>query len=226
MRGMNRPIQTVITGPQQPPVSVEYARRHIKALMHSDDVMIAMWIDAARSFFEEITGRQIITATREIWLDAFPTGTCKIELPKPPLQDVVSVLYVAGDGTVTSFDDASSPATVLWQAKAPQGEYAGPGWIEPVYGSQWPTARAEGGAVRIQYTCGYGDDETDVPPLVTGALCYLIANYDLFRTPSTEAKLNDVPYGIRAILDGFRYSSLPTTAYAKTWWPQDGVAWV
>lgn len=204
-------VHSLITSPAQPAMTVDHARRHIKALTISDDVLIRGWIEAARHYFEEQTGRQIITATHEVWLDAFPCGG-RIELPHPPLQSVVSVLYVDSTGALASFSDGGSPDVPSYAVKAPQGPYAQRGWIEPLYGTAWPTARCESGAVRIQYTSGYGDTPEDVPELVTAILCFLVAHFDRFRGAVEDQTrgLIPVPYGVQMMLDGFKYSALST----------------
>lgn len=228
---MSRVIQLVdslITEPVNPPMTVAYAKLHIKALTSAEDTLIAMWILAAAQYFEEQTGRQAITAVREAWMDEFPLdlnfgypygpyGLSKhrrIEIPRPPLQDVISVKYINGDGNLVSYSDGGSPDAPFYAVKAPQGPYATRGWIEPISGNLWPIARPEGGAVRIQYRCGYGDDEEDMPPLLTGILCYLVAHFDQFRSAVHEARRGQVlelPYGVQMMLDGFKYSALPGT---------------
>jgi hypothetical protein len=93
-------VSTVAAG--SPPVSaltLDYAKQHIRALGSVDDVLTTVYINAAASYFEEQTGRQLLTATREAWLDAFPfvgaSGMrARIELPRPPLQKVLDVRYV------------------------------------------------------------------------------------------------------------------------------------
>jgi len=195
-------------------MTVDYAKRHIKAISNSEDLLVATWIEAARSYFEEQTGRQIITATWEAWLDGCPDCRGRIELPKPPLQEVLSLQYVDASGNLVSFDDGGSPVTLSYQVKAPAGEYAGRGWIEPVYNLQWPTSRAESGAVRIQYRAGYGDSENEVPACITGILAFLIGQQDQFRSAVHEEErgaISEVPFGVRMMLDGFKYSALPTT---------------
>lgn len=207
-------VDSLITPPAVPPMTVAYARKHIKAISNAEDLLVAGWIQAAGSYFEEQTGRQIITATREVWLDGFPSCG-RIELPHPPLQSVVSVRYVNSSGDLASFDDGASPAVPSYSVKAPQGPYAVRGWLEPNYGGTWPTPRAESGAVRIQYTCGYGDAVEDVPELITAILCYLVGHFDQFRSAVHEARrgsLEELPFGVRMMLDGFKYSALPTMA--------------
>lgn len=208
-------ISTVATGsPLIAPLTLAYVKQHIRALGTADDTLTAVRILAAGSFFEEQTGRQLLTATREAWLDAFPFvgasgGNARIELPKPPLQSVVSVKYIDSGGILQSFQ-GGSPLADLFAISKPAGPYAARGWVEPLYGGVWPTARAQTGAVRIQYTCGYGDTAAAIPDLVKSALCYLVAVFDQFPVPVQSGGAAEIPYGIRALLDPFKYSALPT----------------
>jgi hypothetical protein len=136
----------------------------------------------------------------------------RIELPHPPLQSVVSVSYLDGDGVLQSFDDGGSPATPLYAVSAPVGPYAARGWVEPLSGS-WPIAAERTGAVRIRYTCGYGDTPEDIPELARGVLCFLCGHFDTFRSAVHEGRHSqviEVPYGVKMMLDGFKYSALPT----------------
>lgn len=214
-----------------PPVSaltLAYAKQHIRALNAADDALTAVRIDAAAQYFESQTGRQLLTATREVWLDAFPFlgasgGDARIELPHPPLLSVVSVKSVDGNGVLQSFT-GGSPVTNLFSVSAPVGPYAPRGWVEPKYGTAWPIARAETGAVRIRYTCGYGNTPDDIPALARGVLCFLVAHFDTFPSAVHEARNGQVlelPYGVRQMLDGFTYSALPTQVLR----PSQGWPW-
>lgn len=212
-------VDTLIEEPASPPLTVAYARKHIKALGNDEDELIASWILAATQYVEGQTGRQIITATRELWLDRFPgpyvtavpcTGW-RIELPRPPLQSVVSVQYVNSDGTLQAFTDGASPETISYQVKAPAGTYARRGWIEPLASVAWPIAREESGAVRIRYVAGYGDYPDQVPELLRGVLCFLVAHFDQVRAAVHEVRrgqMMELPYGVQAMLNDFKYSAM------------------
>jgi uncharacterized phiE125 gp8 family phage protein len=208
-------ISTVAGG--SPPVqalTLAYAKQHIRALGSVDDALTTVRIDAAAQYFESQTGRQLLTAVRELWLDAFPFlgasgGNARIELPHPPLQGVVSVAYVDGTGVVQTL--GGSP-TVL-KVSAPVGPYAARGSVEPLAGGVWPIARAETGAVRIRYTCGYGNASAAIPALARGVLCYLVAHFDTFPTAVHEARRGQVlelPYGVQEMMNGFKLSALST----------------
>jgi uncharacterized phiE125 gp8 family phage protein len=234
-----RILDSLIVPPAMPPVTVDFAKQHIRALGSADDLLVEGWIWAAAGYLEEQTGRQFAgTCTREAWLDAFPSVVGapprygRIELPRPPLQAVVSVTYIAGDGTETVFEDTStSPATQAYHVTAPAGDYARPGTIEPASGYSWPQARCESGAVRIRYTCGYGPTADDTPPLVRNMICSLVAYFDQFRVAVHEARRGQVlelPYGIAYMMQGFKYASMATTVlrdpshaygYGSEYWP-------
>lgn len=222
-----RLTDSLITAPQQPAVTVDYAKRHIRALAgSSEDILIALWIEAATSYFERQTGRQLITATRESWADAFPFSYdtwCRpqaIEIPNPPLQGINSLMYVNGDGALVNFSDGASPETVSYDFNTPAGPYAAPGKVWPTTGA-WPIAANQPGAVRLQYVCGYGDTPDDVPSLATQIICYLVGHFDTFRSAVHEARRGQVlelPYGVQMMMDEFKYSSLTTTVLRTDGW--------
>ena len=201
-------------------LTLAYAKQHIRSLGTADDTLIQVYINAATNYFEEQTGRQLLTATREAWLNAFPFigasgGYARIELPKPPLLSVVTEKYIDSSGVLQSFR-GGSPIADLFTYKAPSGPYAKRGFVEPIYGGVWPTARAETGAVRIQYTCGYGTSMTSIPPLIRGVLCFLVGHFDTFRSAGVEAAVSELPFGVTQMLEGFKYSALPTQVLRST----------
>lgn len=224
-------ISTVASAsPAVSALTLSYAKEHIRALGTTDDTLIQVYINQAASYFEEQTGRQLLTATREAWLDAFPfiglSGIdARIELPHPPLQSVVSVKYIDTSGVLQTFR-GGSPVADLFRYITPAGDYCSRGWVEPLYGGYWPTARAETKAVRIQYTCGYGSTAADMPALVRGVLCYLVAHFDTYRSHTQDQAVSEIPYGVRMMLDGFKYSALPSqvlSMYAP--WPFARPGW-
>lgn len=197
------------------PIEPYYAKQHLRSISDADDDLVDTWIMAATHYFEEQTGRPIMKATWEYWLDAFPIET-KIELPHPPLVSVTSVSYIDSNGVLVTFDDGASPATNLWQVAAPAGVYARRGWIEPVYGSVWPLARTEAGAVRIRYIAGYADNSDEVPALIKQALLLLVAQFDQFRSHTFEGRVAELPFGVDEMIRAFKYSAYPSQVL-HTW---------
>jgi uncharacterized phiE125 gp8 family phage protein len=211
--------ESLITPATELPITLSFVKEHIKSVSDEDDYLLTAWINAAVEQFQAATGRQLIEATWEYWLDFFP-DTCKIELPHPPLLDVISVEYADGSGDYVSFSDGGSPDVPYWQFSAPSGPYARRGYIEPISGMVWPVAACQAGAVKITYTAGYGGDPDDVPDLVRSILCLMIANLDQFRSEThlseRGAKLERLPFGMQQLLDEFKYSAMPSTLLMGT----------
>ena len=81
--------------------------------------------------------------------------------------------------------------------------------------------------MRIRYTCGYGETPDEIPALVRGILCYLVAHFDTFPSATQEGTVNALPLGLQAMMDGFKYSALPSQVLRQygygagaTWWPR------
>ena len=143
-------------------------------------------------------------------------------MPRPPLQSIVSITYIDSSGVLQTF--GGSPA--VYQASIPVGDYARRGWVEPVSGQAWPIARAETGAVRIRYTCGYGSTAAAMPSLVKGILCFLIGHFDTYpiavQTTDRGQTIVELPLGVTAMMNAFKYSALPSQVLrtdAVTIWP-------
>jgi uncharacterized phiE125 gp8 family phage protein len=171
-----------------------------------------MWISAAREFWEEQTGRQLLTATWEYWLDAFPAHG-SIELPHPPLQAVLSVKYDDSDGTEQVWDAAN------YRVIAPAGDRAPRGRLVLAAGGSWPTTLLQPAAVRIQYLAGYGDAPADVPELDQHVLMTLVGHFHKYGEAVQDAKnaLSDLPMGAKMIIQGRRLASLPTLQPRYSW---------
>lgn len=239
--------ESVIEAPQSPALSVQYAFDHIRGLSQDENHLIEAWIEAATQLVEARTDRDLIQRTREVWLDCFPnetndvqayvgmsgwyggggtygTGTrVRIELPRPPLVDVLSIAYIDADGVLQTLTDGGSPEVRPFKVVAPQGPYAVRGWVEPTAGTTWPIARTnEGAAVRIQYRSGYGTNESDIPAALRSVLAFLVGHWDRERTPVSDSKkqIIELPYTVEALLKEFKETAgpaVPARATAGSW---------
>lgn len=181
-----------ITAPDAEPVTA--AEILTKIGVQAGDIEPAdldMLIASARTWAEDYTGRAFITQTWETRLDDFPA---KIEL-KAPAASVVSVKYIAPDGTETT---VASTEYVL-------DDYSQPGFIHPAYDKSWPVARCEKNAVRVQFTCGYGAAGAAVPEPIRQAIV-LIVGQNLRGQSGMEANLypSMIPNAARQLLDPYR----------------------
>ena len=160
-------IQT--SAPNDEPVTLAEAKNHLRvdADLTADDTLVQLLISAARRYAETYTGRSFITTGWRRVLDAFPgpslfgvpPGT-PYSLPVHAIQlDKGTVLAV---GSITYQDMSGAWATL------PPADYVAdlsgcPARITPVFGKIWPVTLPQIGAVRVDYTAGYGSDAADVP---------------------------------------------------------------
>lgn len=134
--------------PAEQPVSYDEAKLHCRI----DDDVEKTWVEnAIKSCTEKAStllgGKQIVTATRILYLSAFPCARRDIAIPYPPLTSVSSITYVDTAGATQTWssaqyqvDTVSEPARVI---------------LHPDY--SWPSTQAGIlNAVTITYVCGYG----------------------------------------------------------------------
>jgi uncharacterized phiE125 gp8 family phage protein len=217
MRRVAVPTSTsLIQGPAREPLSQDEAKLQLRLSTGSNSLnrLIDLWIPAARQHFEEQTGRQCITATWEYWLAGFPIGNI-IELPRPPLQDVLSVVYDDGAGDEQTLDADT------YTVEKPAGAYANPGRIVLAGSAMWPSTVADDRfSVRVRFTAGYGDNPEAVPPLVRASLLFLVGHFhknaEEVVTPQGNSPVT-LPIGATKMIEAFKYSALlihPLERYA------------
>jgi uncharacterized phiE125 gp8 family phage protein len=181
---------TMVTGPQEEPVTVDEAKAHIIVDHDVDDVLIAGWIHSARERVEELAGRALLTQTWEYALDAFPCATERnpfavIRIPRPPLQAVEEIRYIAPDGTSTVL--AASEYTVDLRSE--------PARVVPAYGKSWPSTRDAPNAVIVKFRAGWTSVAT-IPGQLLDALKLLTADRYAHRE---ETVLDATPAALQAV---------------------------
>jgi len=208
------------------PVQLEDVKEVQPAVQHdADDRQLTRLIKAATRHVENVTWRQLVTATYVLTLRGFPWGLGqfagpgdhylgfgdtgsfrqighegKIHLPRPPLVAVLSMTYVDWNGNVQTVD----PSTYTVD---PHRE---PATIEPVWGSFWPPTRNVPGAVTVTYTAGYSDEDENVPEELRDVIirvvraCYDTGNSFGQVAPMFNAFLEDYKFRDARILESVR----------------------
>lgn len=124
-------------------MSLAEARAWIGGIAGNDrDTEINGAIVAARQWFENDTRTQVMTATWELRLDAFPRV---ILVPKGPVQSITSITY-------TDTADASQTVTL---ADTDQDLDSEPARVQPVDGETWPATKPGLNKVQVKYVSGY-----------------------------------------------------------------------
>lgn len=85
------------TAPTVEPISLDEAKLHLKVDSADDNALITALIVTVRQLAEFETKRALITQTWQMYLDTAPA---EFEIPKPPLQSVVSIKAISSTETV------------------------------------------------------------------------------------------------------------------------------
>lgn len=139
---------TQTSPPASTPVTLAEAKTHLRVDTSDDDALITAQIEAATRWVEEYTGRQLVDATWKLTLDTWPVGD-EIQLARPPVGSVTSIVYTKSDGTT---DTMPSADYFLDNAD----DY-GPHRVVLSDGKSWPSEQLRpAAAVAVTYTAGYG----------------------------------------------------------------------
>ncbi len=181
------------------PVDLALVKQVLRFTSTTEDTILQGWISAARQYFEGQTDRQILAATWEYTLDAFPADGV-IELPRPPLLEVLSVV---SDGTTMGVGDYAVHAAGVGSPSVVTDPFVGRGRVALASGVSWPSVTAPTGAVAITFTAGYGWTWGDIPELVKATL------YDLVRHFHSRPD-GDLAMTTQILLRMFRQSAIDT----------------
>lgn len=151
---------------------------------------------SARERVERVGQRQLVCATWVLRLDSFRAPTPwgywdTILLPRPPLVSVTSVVYVANDGTSTTY---AATAYLV-------DTYTEPGRLMPAYNTVWETTRDVPNAVTVTYVAGYSCPFTaNASTNVLTGSGRTFTNGDRVRVSNTGGSL---PAGLSTLTDYF-----------------------
>lgn len=193
-------------------LSIETIRRHCEVVTiatdsdgvesNPDDALLLAFLDAATDHAEKFTGRSLLLRTYEFALDDFPrtlcapTGTLQpgIEIPYPPLIDVVSFTYTDdSDGELEQDTDYLID------------DYGDKAVLRPA--SAWPSIiTPAANRVKCRYRAGYQSEEdpdSDADPLPGAILAaVLIVTDDLYKNRGTLSP--EAQTGAEALLRPWR----------------------
>lgn len=194
------------TPPTIEPVTLAEAKQHLRVDSNDDDAYIAGLIRAAREWVEEYLDRTLVLTQWAVRFDRFPTdSTQDIELPRPPIATAgtataVSLTYTLENGTTAAYSSA------LFRVD----RHSTPGAVKTLYGQTWPPHLWDDNSLTVTYWAGYGANANDVPAAIRHAMLMLVAHwYDGARQAavSTGAVPQDVPYGVKSLLDSQRWGA-------------------
>lgn len=183
------------TPPAIEPVTLTEAKAHLRVDHTDDDPYIATLITAAREWVESYLDRTLIHTQ---WVMRMEELDDEIDLPRPPMvttgtATTVTVTYTMATGETANLSSQSFRVD----------RYSTPGEIYPLYGQTWPPHLEDENAVTITWWAGYGASGASVPAAIRHAMLMLCAHWYETRgaTVATGAVPQDVPFGVRSLLD-------------------------
>jgi uncharacterized phiE125 gp8 family phage protein len=126
------------------PVTLAEAKNHLRVDIADDDDLINRLVKTARLWCEEHADITLVGGAFFGFADELPLGSDYLQIPGPPLTGVTGVVYVNQSGGSTTI----GPSGLLVDT------VSRPGRVFPSFGTQWPTARQQPNAVRVEYTAG------------------------------------------------------------------------
>lgn len=193
------------TPPALEPVTLTEAKAHLRVDSTDDDVYIATLITAAREWVEQYLDRTLVHTQWVMRLDRFPPDSLQdIELPRPPVvasgtATAVTLTYTAENGNTAAYSTSSFRVD----------RAATPGAVKALYGQTWPPHLEDDNSVSITWWAGYGASGSSVPAAVRHAILMLCSHWYETRgaTVSTGAVPQDVPFGVRSLLDSMKWGT-------------------
>lgn len=185
-----------VTPPTAEPITRAELKKHCEILSTdtAHDSYLDALIFAARQSVETYTGRQLVTATFDFFLDRLPVGVSPLHIPRPPLQSVSSVKYLDGDGVEQTWSSANYRVSTSHS----------PGRVTPEYGQVWPANRLVSDAVTVRFVAGYGTP-ADVPDGLKQALKLLAGHWFAHRESQiVGTSASAVGETSRHLMDQFR----------------------
>ena len=157
-------IERLITPPAGLAVALVAARRAARTNGTALDAELTGKIQGITDDVEHETGRALVRQTWALTLDRFDGA---IKLPHPPL---ISVEHV-------KFYDAAGQLQTLHPDDYQVDGVSEPGFIVPAPGKAWPATAARINAVEVQYVCGYGPDDANIPPGIKEYILGMVENH-------------------------------------------------
>ena len=225
-----KPKFNLVTGPATEPVTVAEFHEHAHTEGLGQDDKITALLKTARLNAEDFCGRAFITQTWKGTIDAEYSGITGhpyvdemlyghsqsasaciprvIELARPPLISVSSIVYYLDDGTdsATTFSASSHYVSTTGLM----------GRVMLRTGQQWPAGLRPIDSIVITYTAGYGN-ASDVPQDVKEAIIEWAAHMYENREGAPAANAGGavvlnrgafIPSGVQAKLSAYRLPKL------------------
>lgn len=186
----------IVVAPEYEPLHEGEVSEHLRG--GGEVNVYRVYIPAARRRIEQATNRQLVTATIELSLDCFPSGTSPILVPKAPLRSINSITYIDSAGDSQTLDPSMYTVDTSDE----------PGRVFPAFGTVWPATQSRnlGVMVTVNFDAGYGGESRDVPAELREAMLLMIGHYYYHREEVVMgAKPSVLPRAVDDLLQAYCY---------------------
>lgn len=165
-----------------------------------EDDLLDVYIQAAREYVEDRTGRSLITQTRLVKLDYFPPAPFPSGYYEYTWYQGITLTHgrVQEDSIVIKYYDTDDVEQTVDAA-----DY----WVDThsdiarvVVKNAWPSTSCRPNAVSIEYVAGYGDDPADVPAALRRACLLMVGHFYENRQEVTPFNAKQIPAGVDSLL--------------------------
>jgi uncharacterized phiE125 gp8 family phage protein len=176
-------------------LSTADAKAHLKIEHSDEDDLVAAYVAAATGYLDGPDGVLGLALIEQTWSQSFDCFPCRrwFHLAFGPLLQVEAISYFDPDGQEQEFtgfravSDATGPMVMLNE------------------GESWPATAVRSDAVTVEWTCGFGPDDIDLPQPIVHAARLLIGDWHLNRENTNVGNItSELPFAVKALLAPFR----------------------
>ncbi|SHF50253.1 head-tail connector protein [Caloramator proteoclasticus] len=180
----------VIEGPKADVLTLEEVKSHLRVDGDDEDSIISSYIKAAREYAEIFTGRSFVEKTYEYVVNP-KEKYAYIELPMPPLIEVLEVLCVDKNNQELKLTEGYDYYVLKGYDES---------LIYPSLERGWPKESLERiGSIKIKYRTGY----SEAPMPVKQAILILTSHFYESRENLTTKDYKEIPFGVSTLLRPF-----------------------
>jgi len=172
------------------PELLDLAMSHLRITSDAEGSLLSQYLAAARTLFERMTGRVLLTQTYELSLSDWPTSGY-IQLGRNPIASIQSVEYVDRDDATQT---VSAADYVLFQPEDASGLVS----FRDSFTEPETSDRID--AITVSFTAG-NTSMASVPFDQRQAILFLAAHLYELRTPINVGNIvNEIPMSLNAIV--------------------------
>jgi uncharacterized phiE125 gp8 family phage protein len=175
-------------------VSLAEIKQHCRVDHSDEDALLATYVKAAVSHFENHTGMIGVTLGQQTWALYCDSLPCEgLEIPLRPLIAVDAFEYL----------DPAAGIYVTWPTLNYTVDlFSYRGRIAPV--ADWPVVKDVINAVKITFKAGFGSSNADVPVSLRVAVMQLAGHWYQNRETTSDMSLKELPFAVEALISQWR----------------------